>query len=110
VALLRRAGEGQALAFACDMPFVSRALVDRLLLAPPAPVVAPRREGKWEALCARYDARRVLPHALQQIAGARHSLQGVLDEARAVELALDPDQQRELHDWDTPGDRAYGLK
>jgi molybdopterin-guanine dinucleotide biosynthesis protein A len=105
IGLLRRAGEGTALAFACDMPFVSPGLVERLVGAPPAPIVAPRRGGRWEPLCARYEAPRVLPFAVRAAAGERHGLQRVLDEAGAVELALAPSEAAELHDWDTPDDR-----
>ena len=108
VALLRHAqqvGACSALALACDMPFVSRALVQRLLAATPdAPVVAPRRDGRWEPLCARYDPARILPLAVAQAASARHSLQPLLDEAGAAELPLLPHECGELHDWDSPDD------
>lgn len=105
VALLRHAGTVPALAFACDMPFVSRALVERLLAASPdAPVVAPRREARWEPLCARYDPTRVLPLAVARTASTRHSLQGLLDEAGAAALPLLPHEDAELRDWDSPTD------
>jgi molybdopterin-guanine dinucleotide biosynthesis protein A len=103
-ALLRRAGASRALALACDMPFVSPGLVERLLSAPDAPVVAPRREGLWEPLCARYDAERVLPGVLRRIAAGEHSLQPLLMEAGATPLPLDPGEAGELRDWDTPDD------
>jgi molybdopterin-guanine dinucleotide biosynthesis protein A len=108
VALLRHAehaGARSALALACDMPFVSRALVERLLAASPdAPAVAPRREGRWEPLCARYDPARILPLAVAQAASPRHSLQSLLDQAGAAELPLLAHEGGELHDWDSPGD------
>lgn len=100
-ALLRRAGSARALAFACDMPFVLPALARRLLAAPDAPIVAPRREGRWEPLCARYDPARVLSVARERIAAGRHSLQGLLTQAGAVELPLDPEEAAQLCDWDT---------
>ena len=103
-ALLRRAGPSRALALACDMPFVSAALVARLLSARVAPVVAPRRDGHWEPLCARYDAARVLPAALRRIAAGAHALQPLLIECGAVALPLDPREEDELRDWDTPED------
>jgi molybdopterin-guanine dinucleotide biosynthesis protein A len=104
VSLLRRAGEGQALALACDMPFVSRSLIARLLAAAPAaPVVSPRT-GCWEPLCAIYDAPWVLPIAVSRAARGAHSLQGLLDEAGAVELPLEPGESAQLKDWDTPED------
>ena len=104
VGLLRRAGTARALAFACDMPFVSARLVGRLIAAPPAAVIAPRRGDHWEPLCARYDAPRVLPHALRRVAAKEHRLQPLLDEVGAVALSPEPGDDRELHDWDAPGD------
>ncbi len=103
-ALLRRAGAAHALALACDMPFVSRELVARLIAAPAAAVVAPRRDGHWEPLCARYDASRVLSLALRRIAAGQRALQPLLAEAGAIELPLEPGEASELRDWDTPDD------
>lgn len=105
VALLRRAGPAPALAVACDMPHVSRALVERLVEAPAAaPVVAPRRDGRWEPFFARYDAPRVLPVALARVAAGAHALQGLLDAAGAAELPVSAGEMRELGDWDSPAD------
>ncbi len=108
VGLLRRAGPRSALALACDMPFVSRGLVERLLGArvdPAGPsIVAPRRDGVWEPLCARYDAARVLPVAAARAASPYHSLQRLLDELGAAELPLGPGDRDDLRDWDTPDD------
>ena len=103
-ALLRHAGAAHALALACDMPFVSPGLVARLVAAPAAAVVAPRRDGRWEPLCARYDAHRVLSLALRRIAAVQRALQPLLEEAGAVELPLEPGEASELRDWDTPDD------
>jgi molybdenum cofactor guanylyltransferase len=104
VALLRRAPGECALAIACDMPFVSRGLVRRLLEAPAAVVVAPWRDGRWEPLCARYDAARMLPIAERCVAEREHALQRVLSVAGATPLPLSGDLLRELHDWDSPED------
>jgi molybdopterin-guanine dinucleotide biosynthesis protein A len=105
VALLRHAGVHPALALACDMPFVSRSLVERLLAFPAdAPIVAPRREGRWEPLCARYDPDRVLPLAIARVASPYHSLQRLLDDAPAAELPLSPEEAAQLRDWDSPAD------
>lgn len=105
VALLRRADARPVLALACDMPFVSRRLVDALLAAPAqAAIVAPRRDGRWEPLCARYDPVRVLPVAAAHAASVHHSLQRLLDDAGAVELPLAHGDRDELQDWDTPED------
>jgi len=104
-ALLRRAGGAHVLALACDMPFVSSAIVGRLLAAPDqAPVVAPRREGRWEPLCARYDGARVLPFALELARTPERSLQRLIRQVGAVELPLEPQELEELRDWDSPED------
>lgn len=100
-ALLRRAGDAHALALACDMPFVSSALTERLLAAPDAPIVAPRRGALWEPLFARYQPALVLPIALRRVAAGRLALQGLLEEAGAAQLPLEPDEADELRDWDT---------
>ena len=87
VALLERAGQLPALAFACDMPFVSAPLVDRLLATSPrAAVLAPRRGDRWEPLCARYDPSRVLPLAAARARGQDHSLQRLLHAVGAQTL------------------------
>jgi molybdopterin-guanine dinucleotide biosynthesis protein A len=102
--LLRRAGERPTLAVACDLPYVSAALLDRLARAAPAPIVAPKRDGRWEPLCARYEPAAVLPVIARLLAARRHALQALLDEARAVALPLTAEEALELRDWDVPGD------
>ena len=108
VALLRRAGDVPALALACDMPFVTSPIVERLLAAShDAPIVAPRRDGRWEPLCARYDAARVIPSALGLARTRDHSLQRLLREVGAVELPLEAHEAEQLRDWDTPEDVTH---
>jgi molybdopterin-guanine dinucleotide biosynthesis protein A len=102
VALLERAGDAYAIAVACDMPYVSPALVARLAHAPPATAVAPRSGKGWEPFFARYDARAALALASAHAAAGR-SMQSVLD-ARGTELALTDAERAELRDWDSPGD------
>jgi molybdopterin-guanine dinucleotide biosynthesis protein A len=107
VGLLRRAEDAPAIALACDMPFVSSALVARLLTASNgAPMVAPRRHGRWEPLCARYDPARVAPLALALIGAREHSLQRLLRDGGAVELPIEDSEAYQLRDWDTPDDVA----
>lgn len=103
--LLRRAGDGQALAIACDMPFVSRELITRLAGAiTEAPAIAPRRNGRWEPMFARYDARRALPGRGSRRGGSALG-PGVARRARASELMLSTDERQELlDDWDAPED------
>ena len=105
IGLLCHAQDAPALAFACDMPFVSSAIVDRLLTASPdAPIVAPRREGRWEPLCARYAPAVVLPAAEALVASDDHSLQTLLRKVGAEELPITSGERGELRDWDTRQD------
>jgi len=96
IALLEHADERYVLALAGDMPAISEDLVQALVHAPHALVVAPRRVF-WEPLVARYDAA-VLPIAR----AGTPKLQSLLDRAGAVPLAWDGP----LVDWDEPGDIA----
>jgi molybdopterin-guanine dinucleotide biosynthesis protein A len=105
-ALLRRAGARPALALACDLPFVSARLLERLVSAPPAGIVAPRHDGRWEPLFARYEAATALPVALDLLAQGRRALQALLDAAGARPLAVSDQELLELRDWDTPDDVA----
>jgi molybdopterin-guanine dinucleotide biosynthesis protein A len=112
VSLLRRvaaasdgaSGPAWALALACDMPFVSAALVRRLVAAPYAVATAPRREGRWEPMFARYDAHRALAAVTERAQRGERSMQGLLDELRATELPLSSTEATELDDWDTVDD------
>lgn len=108
LALLALAGERVALALACDMPFLERPLLERLLHEEAgAPVVAPRRRAAdkgrevWEPLFARYDARAVLPVARALAQRGERSLQALLDAAHARPLPLGPEEEAQLEDWDT---------
>jgi molybdopterin-guanine dinucleotide biosynthesis protein A len=106
IALLEHASaaSARALAMACDMPFISASLVRSLVKHPVASVVAPRRAGIWEPLCAIYRPDDVLAEARQQAASSDHSLQRLLERVAAVELVLQPDEVQTLVDWDTPDD------
>jgi molybdenum cofactor guanylyltransferase len=105
LALLERARDAPSVAVACDMPFVTEALVRRLLAAPDAPITAPRRAHRWEPLCARYKGG-VLPYARSAAANGHYSLQRLLDQAGTVELPLSNEEIAALDDWDAPEDIA----
>lgn len=92
------------IAIACDMPYVHQRLLRALITAPSAPIVAPRRDGKWEPLFARYDIARVAPILAARIQNEKHALQGLLDEAGATELTLNAEEAEALDDWDAPAD------
>ncbi len=106
-ALLEHAVTEPCIAVACDMPFISAALLTRLQLeAPAAAVLAPRdaASGKWEPFCARYLPGLVRPALTRALASGARSFQSVFRELSVVELALSAAERRELRDWDTPED------
>jgi molybdopterin-guanine dinucleotide biosynthesis protein A len=106
IGLLRHADDRPVVAIACDMPFVDAPLLTRLLEAPPAPVVGPRRDNLWEPLFARYDPEKVLPSARARASKGQRSLQGLLDAVGAQELPVSEEEWPRLRDWDTPSDRG----
>jgi len=106
-ALLEHAAGARAIAVACDMPRVSTALVSRLAHESlEAEVLAPRDRvtGKWQPLCARYDADRVRPQLAQAIVRGVRSFQAVFGELSVVQLSLSEAEHTELVDWDCPQD------
>lgn len=113
-ALLQAAESAPVLALACDLPFVSQELLGRLAgifapdgagIAAPVDVVAARRQERWEPLCARYHAS-VLPVLSAALSQGERSFQGLLRRLRVQELPLQPAQELELTDWDTPEEVA----
>jgi molybdopterin-guanine dinucleotide biosynthesis protein A len=106
-ALLQHAGDRRAIALACDLPYLSSALLARLASEPSgAAVLAPRdpATGKWQPLFARYDAAVVLPVLRVAIDRGVRSFQDLLRELSVEELVLTTEEHAELRDWDTPED------
>lgn len=100
-----RRGSPFVLTLACDLPFVSSNLLVRLARhEPEASAVAPKQQGRWQPLCARYDPSRALAAARAVLARGDRALFRVLDELGAVELPLAPGD--DLTDWDEPSDLA----
>lgn len=103
--LFRYAGPRDVLALACDLPFVSIALLHRLATAcAGAAAVAPRRAQRWEPLFARYAAQEALLVAERRAAAGRCDLQGLLDDLHATVLPTEASDEPLLDDWDCPGD------
>lgn len=106
-ALCAHAGARTAIALACDLPYLSRELLEKLVRArSAAPVLCPRDpvSGKWQPLFARYDAPRVLPALRAAIAGGERSFQGFLRTQAVEELELSRAEHALLRDWDEPAD------
>ena len=107
VALFEAAGSGSCIALAGDMPAVGSRLFARLVdHASRAVALAPRIEGKWQPLFARYQAEPALAAARRVVARGERALFRVLEELgpAAVELPLDDAERAELRDWDEPRD------
>jgi molybdenum cofactor guanylyltransferase len=104
-ALLEHASSGPVIALACDMPFVNAELLARLATTPAAAAaLAPRRDGRWEPLFARFDAARALPVARARLERRDLGLQEFLGELGADELPLSAWERTLLSDWDCPED------
>jgi molybdopterin-guanine dinucleotide biosynthesis protein A len=100
-------GADFALALACDLPYLSSALLSRLAAeVPDAVALVTRQAGVRNPLVARYTVAAALPAARQVLLAGRRSLQAVLDElgAGVLTLPLDSAEEQSLWDWDTPDD------
>ena len=109
IALLEEAARvnRDAIAIACDLPYLTGSIIERLVNEEPsAAVLAPKIEGWWQPLFARYRPAAVLDIARQVEASGKRSLQAVLkDLGSAVEVfELKPELHDLLDDWDTPED------
>jgi molybdopterin-guanine dinucleotide biosynthesis protein A len=108
VSFALRKGLDAAIAVACDMPFVTAELVTRLACEDPtATALAPRQDGRFQPLAARYSVSTltVLDAA---IAAGEHSLQGVFARLGdgAYTLVVEGEESLALTDWDRPEDLA----
>jgi molybdopterin-guanine dinucleotide biosynthesis protein A len=108
-ALLTRAEERgvPALALAGDLPFVTSDLVKFVAgHAPDAAATAPRLDGTWQPLFARYAPGPCLPLVRAMLSEGRLAPWRLLDAlgARAVPITLPDALSARLADWDTPED------
>jgi molybdopterin-guanine dinucleotide biosynthesis protein A len=98
-------------ALATDLPFVSSALVRRLAeYETTAAALAPRIDGRWQPLFARYASLPTLEAVRKVIDAGHYALHRVLSElgSEACELPVTPDEALLLRDWDTPSDVGRG--
>lgn len=96
-----------ALALAGDMPRLEAPLIGRLAAhAPEADAVAPRPEGIWQPLFARYEPEPCLEALERVLARQERALFTVLRELGpgAVALPIDARERGLLVDWDSPDD------
>ncbi|HEX7481705.1 MAG TPA: NTP transferase domain-containing protein [Polyangiales bacterium] len=106
-ALLQHAGGRPVICVACDMPFVTRDLLEKLAAHPSqAPVLAPRdsQTRKWQPLFARYEPAGVQPALHAALHAGERSFQALLARLPVEELQLTAVEHAALRDWDTPED------
>jgi molybdopterin-guanine dinucleotide biosynthesis protein A len=103
VALLESAAGADVVALACDLPRVVPSVIARLIAASPGKTLAPRRDGFWETLCARY-AGSALREAHRRLREGELSLHALLRAIDVEELTLTEGERATLLDWDSPED------
>jgi molybdenum cofactor guanylyltransferase len=103
------AGPGPLLLVACDLPFLSARLIDRLVDAPGAGAVVPvDREGIAQPVCARY-SDAALDRARTLVAAGERSMRALLRDTEVT--YLDDVDERDLTDVDTPEDaHRWGIE
>jgi molybdopterin-guanine dinucleotide biosynthesis protein A len=101
-----RAGAGHVLVLACDMPFVSLALIEKLArVSGGEDVLAAHGSGGfWEPLCARYCVASCAPAVRAALAAHERSFQSLFRRLNVAELTLSESERGELRDWDAPED------
>lgn len=104
-------GAPHALALACDLPRLGRALIERMLLeAPAAAAVVARQGAVRNPLIARYAVAPSRPALRDALSAGQRSLQAVLDrlEPNVASPVLALEEQAQLDDWDTTTDVSRG--
>lgn len=95
---------------ACDLPYLTRTVFQRLLCAnPEAIAVAFERNGRVEPLPARFDAHRTLPILEHCLSNRVHSLKGLLEACNALLLDVADEDAYHIQDWDSPEDMEKGF-
>src|SRR5262249_36205829 len=92
-------GASHALALACDLARLGAPLVRRLATeSPEATFLAPREEGLWHTLIARYGVAPALDAVDRALLAREHALQGVVHQLGdgVRELIIDEAERDEL--------------
>jgi len=99
----REVGAEQALALACDLPFIDGATLGELTSPLTAAARVPFVAGRFQPLAAAYAPGAVLDAVDRALARGKHALMAVLEELGS-DLERLPSDARALQDWDTPED------
>ncbi len=102
-ALLAAARGAEVIALACDMPFVTKELVGKLLATDlsdaDAVTAQTTAEAPLESFLARYRPT-VMPVIEQKLAEGERSLQRILRGLRVKKLLLSSEERESCRDWD----------
>lgn len=97
-------GKKFVVAIACDLPYLSAELLERLLRFEAGPAaVCPMIDGKYQPLFARYDASHASVFRAALNSG-RYALQPLFKQLDAAILPLHAREEIQLVDWDSPAD------
>lgn len=108
VALGRHAQKAPFLSIACDLPYVTDAMISRLLRSPVRGVVLPHLEGIFQPMFAKWSPETAAVTEAAFLRGERSLLRLVsLLPHDLLELSLD--EEACLRDWDSPEDRHHRL-
>lgn len=102
---------GEVVLLGCDLPYLTGALIQRLLAAPLRSAIAATSgtPPRWEPMLSRYDVRTTLPAIREQLAANALGLFALLERLSAATLTLSSAEAAELLDWDTPEDLARSV-
>jgi molybdenum cofactor guanylyltransferase len=109
-ALLHAAEGEHVLALACDMPFLSQTLLEKLIVThADADVLAAKGAGGfWEPFCARYRVSGVVPALSATLADQQRSFRALFTRVSLAVLPLENSERALLRDWDTREDVRKG--
>jgi molybdopterin-guanine dinucleotide biosynthesis protein A len=101
----------EVLLLGCDQPFLSAALLTRLLAAPIVTAAALTRGAppRWEPMVSRFVTARALTEVETHLAAGNLGLYTLLERVNATSVHVSDVEARQLDDWDTPDDVARAL-
>jgi molybdopterin-guanine dinucleotide biosynthesis protein A len=101
----------EVLLLGCDQPFLSAALLTRLLAAPIVTAAALTRGAppRWEPMVSRFVTARALTEVETHLAAGNLGLYTLLERVNATSVHVSDVEARQLDDWDSPDDVARAL-
>lgn len=105
---LLRTPHAEVLLLGCDQPYLSAALLTRLLAAPVVTAAALTRGAppRWEPMVSRFVTARAATEVATHLASGNLGLYTLLDRVNATSVYVSDLEAQQLDDWDTPDDVA----